>query len=204
MVFSLWKLPGTWVITNLWDHFLIVLGASTSSLCWTYRTIIFLEHFHPPWLTLHLFSNCKLSLILCVNFMKSCFTQVLGGLLHTYLHLPLGVGEVIGYLWQLVELLFVMKMMVWHFVSNPHKVIDLWLYSWSCYLQTVVVQISLQSHRYDFSFWLDSQSSLEFSGLYDHVKNSIYGMDCRDMESNDLTGPFPAELIWGFQNLQLV
>jgi len=121
-----------------------------------------------------------------------------------YLHLPLGVGEVIGYLWQLVELLFVMKMMVWHFVSNPHKVIDLWLYSWSCYLQTVVVQISLQSHRYDFSFWLDSQSSLEFSGLYDHVKNSIYGMDCRDMESNDLTGPFPAELIWGFQNLQLV
>ncbi len=43
-----------------------------------------------------------------------------------------------------LSMLLMMKVMVWHFGSTSHS---LWLHSLSCYLQGVVVEISLQSHR---------------------------------------------------------
>ncbi len=42
------------------------------------------------------------------------------------------------------SLLFVMKVMVWNFVSDFHKVI--WLHALSCHLPSVVVEICLQFH----------------------------------------------------------
>jgi Leucine-rich repeat (LRR) protein len=42
------------------------------------------------------------------------------------------------------------------------------------------------------------------SGTFPSTMANLTSLQQLDMESNDLTGPFPAELIWGFQNLQLV
>ncbi|CAK9215896.1 unnamed protein product [Sphagnum troendelagicum] len=42
------------------------------------------------------------------------------------------------------------------------------------------------------------------SGTFPPTMANLTSLQQLDMESNDLTGPFPAELIWGFQNLQLV
>jgi hypothetical protein len=45
-----------------------------------------------------------------------------------------------------LSLQFVMKVMVWHFVSHSHKVMAALTHC--CYLQIVVVEISLQLHGY--------------------------------------------------------
>jgi Leucine-rich repeat (LRR) protein len=42
------------------------------------------------------------------------------------------------------------------------------------------------------------------SGTFPSTMANLTSLQQLDMESNDLTGPFPADLIWGFQNLQLV
>jgi hypothetical protein len=151
MLFSLWRLPGTWVITNLWDHFLLVLGASSSSLCWIYHTIIFLEHFHPAWLTLHLFSNCKLSLIL------SGFHEVLlhpsSGWIITHLSTP-----AFGSWWSH----WVFMAACWAAICDEDDGLTLCEQPSQGYrLMTLLMVMlpsnccwadSLQSHRYDFSF----------------------------------------------------
>jgi Leucine-rich repeat (LRR) protein len=42
------------------------------------------------------------------------------------------------------------------------------------------------------------------SGTFPSTMANLASLQQLDMESNDLSGLFPAELIWGFQNLQLV
>jgi Leucine-rich repeat (LRR) protein len=42
------------------------------------------------------------------------------------------------------------------------------------------------------------------SGTFPSTMANLTSLQQLDMESNDLTGPFPAQLIWSFQNLQLV
>ncbi len=59
---------------------------------------------------------------------------------------------------------FIMRMMVWYFVNSTHKnmttviiiiLIFVLLHAWNCYLQSFVVEFSLQYHGYvSVLFWL--------------------------------------------------
>ncbi len=53
-------------------------------------------------------------------------------------------------------LLVVTEVMVWHLVSNT--LIRLWLYSLSCYLQNVILETSLQSHRYMYMTFIKNHA----------------------------------------------
>jgi hypothetical protein len=76
--------------------------------------------------------------------------RILGPLLYTYLNLLSGVDEVSGQSWQLITAtLLMMKVIVWHFVRNPHKVMTALVMICCCEdFSAIAIDISQEYGKY--------------------------------------------------------